>query len=469
MSLTGNLDHSGLIHIRITKPIQGGSVRIINSKSAAHRLLICAALSNSETFINCPQRSEDIDATIRCLQALGAIIRLKQGGLFVTPINQQELNKEKLYVLDCGESGATLRFLLPVCGALGIRVSFAMAGRLPNRPLSALYDEMTSHGCKLSEQGLPNLTCEGQLKIGTYTLPGNITSQFISGLMFALPLLCSCENSRHKETGAASFGKTNESLIQVTGVLESRPYVDMTLDALRLFGINVFEEKPQVFRIPGRQTGLFEKPASSKFPANPAKTVFVEGDWSNAAFWLSAGAIGKNPVTCTGLNLDSRQGDRAIVQLLSSFGANVVCENDTVTVSPAKLRGIEIDTGDIPDLVPVLAAVAALAEGKTIIRNASRLRIKESDRLHTVATSLSELGADISETNDGLIISGKQSLAGGETQSFGDHRIVMTAAVLSTACSGPVIIRNAEAVRKSYPGFFEDFSTALGGECDIIK
>ena len=444
------------MHVRITKPIQGGIVRAITSKSAAHRLLICASLADSETFITCPQRSQDIDATIRCLQALGATVNIKKDGILITPVNRQELLEDNVrelpwHKLDCGESGATFRFLLPVCGALGLNVSFEMSGRLPSRPLSALYDEMTSHGCKLSKPGSSPLECEGQLKNGTYTLPGNITSQFISGLLFALPLLLE-----------------GESQIIVTGILESRPYVDMTLDALRMFGITVHEEISKaeeiIFRIPSGQ--IYHSP----------KTVHVEGDWSNSAFWLCAGAIGngnkvgndnKISVTCTGLDLNSPQGDKAITELLSRFGANVICENDSVTVSPGTLRGIEIDAGDIPDLVPVLAAVAAAAEGKTVIRNAARLRMKESDRLQTVAACLSALGADVTETEDGLVITGKKILTGGETQSYGDHRIAMTAAILSGVCENPVIIRDAQAVRKSYPAFFEDFRDVLGGEWEI--
>jgi len=314
-----------------------------------------------------------------------------------------------------------------------VRVSFCMGGRLPARPLSALYDNMVSHGCKLSVQGLSPFTCEGQLKSGIYTMPGNVSSQYVSGLLFALPLL------------------SGDSTIRVEGVLESRPYIDMTLDALRLFGVAILEEEGQVFRIPGGQTG------------RSPKNVRVEGDWSNAAFWLSAGAIGHNGVTCTGLNLNSLQGDRAIVKMLARFGAQVYGENDSVTVSAGRLHGIEIDAADTPDLVPVLAAVASSAEGKTIIRNAGRLRIKESDRLHTVAACLSGLGADVAETEDGLIIVGKKGLSGGETESFGDHRIAMTAAVISARCTGPVLIKNAQAVNKSYPGFFMDFNTKLGG------
>ncbi|MCL2473797.1 MAG: 3-phosphoshikimate 1-carboxyvinyltransferase, partial [Alphaproteobacteria bacterium] len=276
------------------------------------------------------------------------------------------------------------------------------------------------------------LTCEGQLKSGVYSIPSNISSQYVSGLLLALPLL------------------SKDSIIHIKGILESYPYVDMTLEALRMFGVAVSEEEQQVFRIRGNQT------------FNSPKSVTVEGDWSSAAFWLSAGAIGNRPVTCTGLNLASRQGDRAIVNLLERFGAKTSFENGNVTVSPGTLKGIEIDVKDTPDLAPVLAAVAAAAEGTTIIKNAGRLRIKESDRLRTVTVSLSNLGADIKETEDGLVIAGRKTLTGGETESFGDHRIAMTAAVVSAVCTGDVMIRNAEAVRKSYSGFFEDF-ISLGG------
>ena len=429
--------------VRITRPIQGGTIPAIASKSEAHRLLICAALADSETFISCAERSEDIDATERCLKALGAELKYENKGFFVRPIDRTLIQSERAseaVVLDCGESGATLRFLLPICGALGLPVSFNMKGCLSERPLSALRDEMISHGCTLSEPGLSPLNCKGRLKSGTYTLPGNISSQFVSGLLFALPLL------------------EGDSIVTVIGTLESRPYVDMTLDALSLFGINIAEEEKQVFLICGQ--------AGTKKRA-PIKTR-AGGDWSNAAFWLSAGAIGGNGVACAGLDLDSRQGDRAIIEYLSRFGAKVNIKNDAVNVSPGTLRGIEIDAGDTPDLVPIVAAAASVADGVTVIRNARRLRIKESDRLRTVAALLTDLGADARETDDGLVITGKKILTGGETRSFGDHRIAMTAAVMSAVCAGAVTIHGADAVRKSYPDFFKDFN-ALGGQYEHIR
>jgi len=424
------------MNVRIVKPVQGGTIGAIASKSAAHRLLICAALSNDETFVRCPERSQDIDATARCLKSLGAVIRYDNNGFSVKPVSKKEnLTKERK--AECGESGSTLRFLLPVCGALGMRVKFYMEGRLSDRPLTGLYEEMTAHGCTLSEKGRSPLVCSGKLTSGNYSLAGNISSQFISGLLFALPLL------------------EGDSVICVTGSLESRPYVDMTIEALRLFGITIQEKEKLelMFCVPGKQNYL------------SPKNVRTEGDWSNAAFWLSAGAIGTDRIICTGLDIASRQGDRAIIDLLKKFGACVSYYNGTVTVSPGTLRGIEIDAKDIPDLVPVLAAVASTAQGITEIKNAGRLRLKESNRLRTIAASLSSLGADIKETDDGLIIQGKKKLSGGTTQSFGDHRIAMAAAVLSASCSAPVTIQNAEAVKKSYPAFFDDFHKTFGGIC----
>ena len=434
--------------VKIIKPIQGGIIHAIPSKSAAHRLLICAALAKSdgEVFICCPQSSEDIDATVRCLTSLGANIRYgnrdEESGFFVTPLNMTDaVNK---CVLNCGESGSTLRFLLPVCGALGVDVSFEMGGRLPLRPLTGLYEEMTSHGCKLSPHGSSPLTCSGRLSGGEYILPGNISSQFISGLLFALPLL------------------EADSVICLTSELESRPYVDMTLDALNLFGIKIVEEQ-------SNGTPLFYIKGGQKYHS-PNTSIHVEGDWSNAAFWLSAGAIcaSGQSITMKGLDLHSRQGDKAVIDILSRFGANVFTKPcGSIIVSRETLRGIEIDAANIPDLVPVLAAVASVANGETVIRNAERLRIKESDRLKTVAETLNSLGADVRETDDGLVIHGKCALIGGEAQSFGDHRIAMTAAVLSSVCREAVTIHGAEAVNKSYPTFFDDF-IALGGTIETI-
>ncbi|NLL45996.1 MAG: 3-phosphoshikimate 1-carboxyvinyltransferase [Clostridiales bacterium] len=409
-----------------------GRVRAIPSKSFAHRLLICSALSDRKTFVKCTGTSEDIDATVRSLIALGAGIDRSEEGFEVTPIPEQGALKRRL--LDCGESGSTLRFMLPVACALGTDSSFKLAGRLPSRPMSHLEDELKKHGCNLSGQGGDKLCASGQLRPGHYILPGDVSSQYVSGLLFALPLL------------------QGDSQIEITGNIESKDYIYMTLAALEEFGIQI-EFCGNRLNIKGG-TG-YKSPGKAE----------VEGDWSNAAFWLCAGALGGSGIECRGLNTASIQGDREVLDIVAKFGAEVKCRGDSVTVKPSVLKGLEIDARDIPDLVPALSAVAAIAGGTTVIKNASRLRIKESDRLQTVAGTLSALGADITETEDGLLIKGRPRLTGGVVDSCGDHRIAMMAAIAAAACVKPVTIKNAEAVNKSYPNFFRDFRS-LGGRAN---
>ncbi len=408
----------------------GGSVRAIASKSCAHRLLICSALSDKKTFVACTESSDDIEATRECLKALGAKIEKISGGFEVVPISAGSfINKP---VLNCGESGSTYRFLLPVACALGAEATFRLSGRLPQRPISHLSEALEKNGCSFEGIGESAVKSSGRLRSGVFRLPGNVSSQYISGLLFALPLL------------------SGDSLIELSGEAESRDYISMTLSALETFKADV-------------KTGgnRYSVRGGAKY-LSPGR-VEVEGDWSNAAFWLSVGAIGNSPIECRGLKPDSVQGDRAVAEILKRFGAEVSTCGMNCTVRRGRLRGTEIDAGNIPDLVPVLSAVASVSEGETLIKNAGRLRIKESDRLRTVFLTLSALGAEIKETGDGLIIRGRERLSGGVVDSFGDHRIAMTAAVASTVCEKPVTIKNAEAVNKSYPGFFEDFAS-LGGK-----
>lgn len=396
----------------------GGRIAAIPSKSQAHRLLICAALADKSTEIFCPQISEDMDATARCLSALGAEISYKQGSYHVSPIKAVKQSP----LLDCGESGSTLRFLLPVAAALGANATFLMKGRLPQRPLSPLWEELESHGCKLSRPTGDTLRCEGQLTAGDYTLSGGVSSQFISGLLFALPLLA------------------GNSHIMLTSPLESAPYVDMTRAALSAFHVDVplWSVAPRSYRSQGSYR--------------------VEGDWSNAAFWLCAGAISQE-IAVTGLDLSSPQGDRKILEILEAFGAEVTEEDASVTVRPGQLRATDIDLRDIPDLLPPLAVVAACAEGTSRFYGAERLRLKESDRLQSVAQTLCALGGGVEVTSDGLLITGGR-LRGGSADSFGDHRIAMMAAIVSSVCTAPVILTGAEAVNKSYPTFWRDFEEA---------
>ena len=415
-----------------------GIVKAIPSKSQAHRALICAALSDTDkpVIIKCGGESNDITATISCLRALGAEIKRENGGYAVRPVNVAHNTAEKnngYAELHCKESGSTFRFLLPVAGALGRKASFVLEGRLPQRPISPLYEELLKHGCTLSRQGANPFNIEGKLNPGVYSLDAGVSSQFISGLLFALPLL------------------DGGSELRLCGKVESLPYIELTVQMLEAFNVKI-DFKDMVFYIPGGQKYI------------PPETFNVEGDWSNAAFWLTAGALSENAITCEGLDLNSRQGDRAVIDILPQFGANVEKSGGRVTVSSGKLRGIEIDARDIPDLVPVLTAAAAAAEGTTVIRNAGRLRAKESDRLEAVSSVLNGLGADVRVTEDGLVIKGGVPLKGGKVSSWGDHRIAMTAAVASLLCDQPVIIQEAQAVNKSYPGFFDDFRM-LGGSC----
>ena len=413
-----------------------GTVAAIPSKSHAHRALICAVLSETPSRVVCAQPSADILATVSCLRALGADITADAGGFKVIPIQRESGSMQELVDLPCGESGTTLRLLLPVVGALGRSARFHREGRLAQRPLSPLYEELVAHGCQVSDPSVEPLTLSGQLEPGVFSLAGSVSSQFISGLLLAFPLLA------------------GPSELQVVGTLESRPYVDMTMAALRDSGIEVTFDG-EVFCCAGSQT------------YQVSAEVIVEGDWSNAAFWLCAGALGERPVTVTGLAGDSLQGDRAILEILRRFGARVEQAGDAVTTQGGALQGIEIDAHDIPDLVPALAVVAAATSGQTVITGAARLRLKESDRLAAVCDVLGRLGADVKETGDGLLIQGGQRLHAATVDAWGDHRIAMMAAIASLWCEGPVTITGADAVSKSYPQFFEDLE-ALGGKVNCL-
>ena len=399
-------------------------VRAISSKSEAHRALICAALADGNTKIICTDTNADIDATASCLNALGASVRRTSDGFEVKPITAVSKNAE----LDCNESGSTLRFMLPLCAALGADCSFIMRGRLASRPLSPLYELLESNGATLSAQGVSPLNISGKLSSGNYSVAANISSQYISGLLFALSLA------------------DGDSSLALEGKIESAPYIFMTLNTLLAFGAIVrFDSEKNIFYIKGR----------SKLSSPEIFT--VGGDWSNAAFYLCAGAIGKNPVTLANLDQKSAQGDRAALEVLKKMGAEIHLSDNEVTVFPSKLHGREIDAADIPDLVPILSVAASVADGETRIYNASRLRLKESDRIESVCALLSRLGADMRETEDGMIICGKQTLHGGEIDSFNDHRIAMSAAIASLVCENAVKISRFEAINKSYPSFLDGF------------
>lgn len=401
-----------------------GTVQAVSSKSAAHRAFICAALSDRPTAFASFVTNADIDATMACLTALGAAICPQDGG-GCTLIPGE---KTGIPQLDCGESGSTLRFLLPVAAVLG-GASFFGHGRLPERKITPILEVLRAHGAEISSDSLP-LTVTGRLVPGDYTLPGNVSSQYFSGLLFALPLL------------------PGDSRIHVEGVLSSEGYIDLTRDTLSRFGV-VTHRTEDGFLVPGNQR------------YTPPADVAIEGDWSGAAFYLAAGAIGA-PVTVTGLRMDSAQRDREIAEILAAFGAQVEKSGDAVTVSPGALTGQVIDVDQIPDLFPILSILALAAQGETRLINAARLRDKESDRIAASAAMIRALGGQAEELPDELRIFGTGSLAGGTVDGAGDHRIVMSAAIASLLCREPVTIHGAEAVTKSYPGFFSDFQN-LGG------
>ena len=404
-----------------------GRVRIPASKSQAHRLLICAALGEEKTEVVCDGISADIAATAKCLSALGAEIEEMEAGFLVSPIKKVPEGRCELY---CGESGSTLRFLLPVVGALGVQAAFHREGRLPQRPLAPLDGVLTAHGMTLSEDG-DILLCSGQLQAGDYEITGNVSSQYISGLLMALPRLA------------------GESTLTVTGTLESAAYVAMTEDALRLSGVE-FSKNGASYAIPGGQRFRL-----------PARTA-VEGDWSNAAFFLCMGALAKEGIRVEGLNLKSSQGDRGVLDVLRAFGAAVSEEENAVTVRRGTLRGVTVDASPIPDLIPVLSVVASVAEGETRVENAYRLRLKESDRLKSTANLLRALGGQVEEKEDGLVITGVPALHGGAVETQNDHRLAMSAATAACAATGEITVDNDGCVAKSYPRFWEDFSSLKG-------
>ena len=412
--------------ITFNSPAVRAQVRAISSKSEAHRALICASLSDRETKIICTDTNADIDATASCLSALGAKITRVADGFEVSPIGTVTSGAS----LDANESGSTLRFLLPLVSALGADCEFIMRGRLASRPLSPLYELLTGNGVTISEVGKSPLSVSGKLLSGEYTLEANISSQYISGMLFAL---------------SVADGK---SILRLSGKIESAPYILMTLDTLRAFGAEIeFDAESNIFYINGKERLV-----------SPS-TFTVGGDWSNAAFMLVAGAIGVSSVSISGLDTESRQGDRAVISVLREMGAEIEFGKGKITVYPSRLHGISIDAADIPDLVPILSVAAAVAEGETVIYNASRLRLKESDRIESVCATLSALGADIRATNDGMIICGKARLSGGEVDSFNDHRIAMSAAVASLVCDGAVTVSRFEAINKSFPTFLENFES----------
>lgn len=408
----------------IPSPLQG-SITIPSSKSLCHRAIIAAAMAKGTSNINNVVLSEDILATIEAVKALGAEVKIIGSRAYIKGTDFSNTAD----TVDCRESGSTLRFIIPLGLLSGNSIKYIGSSGLSARPLAPYLEIFEEQGIKFDSTSLP-INIQGTLKSGDFKLKGNISSQFITGLMFALPML------------------DGHSSINVTGPLESKAYLDLTIDVLKSFGIYIENDNYKSFYIKGNQ-------------GYTAAEYSVEGDYSQAAFWIAAGVLG-NQVVCKNLNEHSSQGDKTFIDILKSAGAKIIVKDGTVTSSLSNIKAFDADVSQFPDTAPILAVVAAFAEGTSRITGASRLRIKECDRLKAISTELNKLGAEIIEGEDYLIINGKKMLSGGVVDSWNDHRIAMALSIATIRCTSPVIINNSGAVAKSYPHFYEDF-TELGG------
>lgn len=481
--------------IRIKPSKLSGYVKIPPSKSMAHRAIICASLSQGVSRISNIDFSDDIIATIEGMRSLGASIEIENDVLIIDGtdflknksqdnrddkiINENSIKADSIEprTIDCNESGSTLRFLVPISLVSRNYVKFIGRGNLGKRPLKTYYDIFDKQGIEYSfKDGEMDLTIDGALRGDVFQVKGNISSQFISGLLFTLPLL------------------EKDSKIVITTNLESKGYIDLTLDIIDKFGVVIVNNDYKEFIIKGGQS---YKPTDYK----------VEGDYSQAAFFFSAGALGNN-VECLDLNVDSYQGDKECIDILERMGAKLFSksfdkktikeyskdkvqnvyaiddenmfekesiyekidishiegvEENILSIKGEKLKATVIDASQCPDIIPVLTVVASLSEGETRVVNGERLRIKECDRLNAICTELNKLGANIVELDNGLVINGVKTLEGGTVYSHKDHRIAMSLAIASTMCKEEVILEEPDCVSKSYPAFWEDFKK-LGGK-----
>ena len=404
-----------------------GIVSVPPSKSISHRAIISASLASGKSRISNIIFSEDIEATCSAMEMFGT--SMVKNGNSVDIISKGKI-KSPTRTIDCRESGSTLRFLVPFGGIVDEPVVFNGKGKLKTRPMDPYFNIFDEQNIRYTYDGGLPLMVEGQIKPGKFTLRGDVSSQFITGLMFVLPFL------------------DGDSEIIITSPLESKGYIDLTIDVLDKFNVKIINNDHKSYYIEGNQ----------KYSPSDMK---IEGDYSQAAFWIVAGLIGGNN-ELKGLNINSKQGDSEIIDIVKRMNGKIEAKEERVVVSRSETKGTIIDAAQCPDIIPVLTVLAALSDGKTEIINASRLRIKESDRLKAIATELNKLGAQIIEEPEGLVIYGREHLSGGVVDSWNDHRIAMSLAIASIRCTDKVVITNSQAIEKSYPNFFEDFKK-LGG------
>lgn len=417
------------MNVRIHPKKLEGTVAIPPSKSLSHRAIIAASLSKDESIISNVILSKDILATIEGMKALGAQIKIEGTTLRIKGSKVKRNSK----VIDANESGSTLRFLIPIALVNQESIEFMGHNQLVKRPLDsyfAIFDQLEIKYTHPKDRYLP-LKTTGGLTPGMYEVQGNISSQFITGLLFALPLL------------------EGDSIIKIIGPLESKGYVDLTIDILSKFGICILNHSYETFEIKGNQN-------------YKGYNYTVEGDYSQAAFFLVAGALGAN-VKLQGVNKLSYQGDKKIIEDIKAFGGNVQFDEDLLFCPSSQTKGTTIHFSQSPDLGPALTVLASVSEGISHFTHVARLRIKECDRVTCMKEELEKLGGRIDEEADQMKIYGVPKLCGGVVDSHNDHRVAMALAMASLKMDEDLTILNAECVSKSYPNFWEVFE-ALGGD-----
>ncbi len=447
----------------------GGVVTAPPSKSMAHRYLIAGAFSKQKIIINNMVLSDDVNATIGALSKLGFCINSVENESFVIVNDDKNKNASNVdggssntddIEIFCGESASTLRFIIPLSLLKADTVVFSGVAGLKTRPLEPYFDIFNKMGVQWDYNGRLPIKISGNLKAGNYDISGNVSSQFVSGLLMALP---ECEGN---------------SILKLTSELESKYYVQMTMDVLKKFGIQIENNNYREFKICGNQSYKYicendvsEQCSFSSSEYSDVAVITNEGDFSQSAFWAVSAAIGKQPIQIKKLRNDTTQGDAIIFDILSKMGAKIEMATDTVTVYPSKLKNIDISVKHCPDLVPILAVLGTAAEGVMRIIDAGRLRIKESDRLETISRELNSIGANIRQMDDGLIVegvleNGKHKLTGGNVNSYADHRIAMSLAIATNLCECPLVLSGAKSVNKSYPNFFSEYEM-LGGLLEV--